>query len=259
MIDLNSKLPYYSQLKESILNQINSGVLAKGEKIPSELDLVEQYGISRPTVRQALGELVQEGYLIKKRGLGTFVSSPVITGNANVFRTFAEEMVASGLTHHAKLISSRMIQAPDKLAAELKIKPGSDVFEIVRLRLANDEPLAIRTSFIPCALYSDLLQEDMEGVPLYVLFQKKGIAAKGSTQSFQAVAALQEEAELLQVEQGAPMMLCRGVAYDENNVPIEKYKALHLGSRFRFTVEQSSRGPASLVQDEMTPFEQIHF
>ncbi|WP_222850463.1 GntR family transcriptional regulator [Paenibacillus tengchongensis] len=259
MIDLNSKLPYYSQLKEYILNQINSGVLEKGNKIPSELDLAEQYGISRPTVRQAIGELVQEGYLVKKRGLGTFVSSPIITGNANVFTTFAEEMMASGLKHGAKLISNRIVQASDKLASELKIKYGSHVFEIVRLRLANDEPLAIRTSFIPCELYPDLLQEDLEGIPLYVLFEKRGLIANGSTQSFQAVSALPEEAELLQVEDGSPMMLCSGVAYNEKKIPIEKYKALHLGNRFRFTIEQSIKTPAALLQEGIMSFEQIHF
>lgn len=259
MIDNKSKLPYYTQLKEWILHQIDNEVLNKGEKIPSEMDLAQLHGISRPTVRQAIGELVQEGYLIKKRGLGTFVSSPVITGNANVFTTFAEGMRASGLTDQAKLIHSEIIQASDKLAEDLSIIPGSNVFKIVRLRLANNEPLAIRTSLIPCKLYPELLKEDLEGVPLYDLLQRKGYTAMGSSQSFQAVGALAEEAELLQVETGTPMILWNGVAFNEKNVPIEKYKALYVGSRFRFTIEQVGKYQAGSMHEELMPIGPIHF
>lgn len=259
MIDNKSKLPYYTQLKEWILQQVDSGILKKGEKIPSEMDLAQQHGISRPTVRQAIGELVQEGYLIKKRGLGTFVSSPIITGNANVFTTFADGMRASGLADQAKLIHGQMIQASEKLAEDLLISPGSNVFKIVRLRLANDEPLAIRTSFIPCKLYPELLEEDLEGVPLYELFQRKGHTAMGSSQSFQAVGALTEEAELLQVDTGTPMILWNGVAYNEENIPIEKYKALYLGSRFRFTIEQVKKSQVGSMHEELMPIGPIHF
>lgn len=239
MIIFNSKLPYYYQLKDYLLEQIEKGVYKQGDKIPSENELVQMCGISRPTVRQALNELMQEGYLVKKRGIGTFVASPVFTGNANTFRTFAEEMTATGHKHTAKLVRAETIEASEKAAEELNIKLNSPVYKITRLRLANEEPLVIRTSIIPCHLFPNLLEEDLENIPLYETMEKRGIKPLRSKQTFQAVGATKEEANLLNAEIGDPLILWNGIVYGENDTPIEMVRALYLGSRFRFAVDQT--------------------
>lgn len=239
MIIFNSKLPYYYQLKDYLIEQIEKGIYKQGEKIPSENELVQMCGISRPTVRQALNEMMQEGYLVKKRGIGTFVANHVYTGNANTFTTFAEEMTATGHNHMAKLVRAEMIEASEKVASELNIEVSSSVFEITRLRLANEEPLVIRTSIIPSHLYPNLLDEDLESIPLYETMEKRGLSPTRSKQTFQAVAATEEEAKLLNVEIGAPLILWKGIVYGEQDMPIEMVRALYLGSRFRFTVDQT--------------------
>lgn len=237
MIDKNSRLPLYVQLKDWIIEQIEKGQFKEGNKIPTEHKLSDMHDISRPTVRQALSELVQEGYLVKKRGLGTFVAIPTFTGEATIFRTFAEEMDLFGFEHDAKLITAKTYQAPAELADALAISPEEEVYEIVRLRLANGKPLAIRTSIIPVKLYPKLLDEDLKN--LYSLFEQKGIYPTRSRQWFQAVPATNEEANLLQVAVGAPLMLWDGMVYSENEQPLEKVKVCYLGSHFRFEIEQS--------------------
>ncbi len=252
MINHESKMPYYTQLKEALLGKIEKGVYAKGEKLPSEMELALQNGISRPTVRQAIAELVQEGYLEKRRGIGTFVASPLITGNAAVFKTFAEEMAAHGRQHEARIIRAHTIGASGKTAEELQVKQGGSIFEIVRLRLADGEPLVIRTSFVPSCRFPELLKKDLEKKPLYELLANNGAKPARATLWFQATAAIKEEARLLQIAEGDPLSLWNGLVYDEKNQPIEKFKAVYVGSRFRFEVKQT-RSSSLLANQAIEP------
>jgi len=237
MIDKHSRLPLYVQLKDWIIEQIEKGQFKEGGKIPTEHTLSDMHEISRPTVRQALSELVQEGYLVKKRGLGTYVAVPTFTGDANVFRTFAEEMDYLGFEHDAKVITAKTYQASVELAEALLISAKEEVYEIVRLRLANGKPMAIRTSIIPVKFFPNLLEEDLKN--LYSLFEQKGIYPARSRKWFQAVSATNEEANLLQVAVGAPLLLWDGMVYTEENQPLEKVKVCYLGSHFRFEIEQT--------------------
>lgn len=249
MTDQNSRLPLYIQLKLWILNQIKSGKFKAGEKIPSENYLSKLHGISRPTVRQALSELVHEGFLVKKRGLGTYVSIPQIIEDATVFRTFGEEMDMLGFMHSAKIVAKKQYSSSRELAEILSINPGDKVFEIIRLRLANEKPLAIRTSIIPSEIYPNLLEEDLQ--TLYPLFAKKGIYPFRSKQTFQAVPALKEEATLLNVPVGEPLMLWEGIVFSQNNKPIEKVKVYYLGSQFRFEISQyRQKTDVQVVEDK---------
>ncbi|TCN21149.1 GntR family transcriptional regulator [Mesobacillus foraminis] len=240
-MDQNSRLPLYIQLKMWIIKQIENEVFKSGGKIPTEHNLSEMHNISRPTVRQALSELVQEGYLTKRRGLGTFVSSPLFTGDATIFRTFAEEMEIFGFSHSAKLIDKKIYPASSSLAKSLCIEEGDEVFELVRLRYAIGKPLAIRTSIIPVKLYPNLLEENLE--ELYSLFAQKGIFPKRSKQTFQAVPANEKEAELLNVTEGTPLMLWEGIVFTTNELPMEKVKVVYLGSHFRFEIDQTRQQP----------------
>lgn len=239
MIDPSSKFPLYIQLKQLILSKINQGIFEKGEKIPAEHVLAEKYQISRPTVRQALGELVQEGYLVRKRGLGTYVSLPVITGDGSVFRTFAEEMKLSGYSHSAKLILAEQQTADADTAKDLMIPEGNDVYKIVRLRLVDNKPLAIRTSLIPATIFPNLLEKDLEKNTLYNLFNEVGFTPSHSTQVFQAVSASKQEALLLEINHLEPLMKTEGIVYNDDNIPFEKVKVVYIGSQFRFQIEQS--------------------
>ena len=247
MIDFNSRIPFYLQLKELLLKEIESGHYKSGDKIPTEFELCDKYNISRPTVRQAVNELVQDGYLVRKRRSGTFVSPKIFMKNATIFRTFAEEISEEGLTHSAKLIKKEIFEATEELAKILKVQPGEPLFNIVRLRLANNEPLVIRNSIIPCYLDPNLFEEDLEKLILYEHFSCKGYQPYRSKQTFQAVKASKKEAELLGIMEKDPLMSWDGVVYLEGDIPLEKVKVLYIGSRFCFEIDQTTKN-ANVVQ-----------
>jgi len=239
LIDFNSRIPFYLQLKELLLKDIEGGVYKSGDKIPTEFELCDAYQISRPTVRQAVDELVREGYLVRKRRLGTFVSPRVFTKAATIFRTFAEEISEKGLPHSAKLIKKEIVKASEELAKILKVNPGDPLFHIVRLRLADNEPLVIRDSIIPCYLDEDLFDQDLEELILYEHFGKKGYYPYRSKQTFQAVKASKEEAGLLEIQENDPLLSWDGIVFLEGDIPLEKVQVLYVGSRFCFEIDQT--------------------
>ncbi|APH03498.1 GntR family transcriptional regulator [Bacillus weihaiensis] len=235
----NSHIPLYVQIKQELLRKIEGGQYIVGMQLPSEHELMEYYGVSRPTVRQAIVELVQEGVLVRGRGRGTFVSQPLITSNAQVFTTFADIMKAKGVEQGARVIEKNQSLTSEQLSRELEISLGEEIYEIVRLRLGNKEPLVIRTTQVSSKLCPGLLEEDVENKTLYSIFQEKyGLVPAGATQTFQAVKATAFEANLLKIEIGEPLMLWEGVVYTQNRIPIEKAKALYRGDRFSFNINQ---------------------
>ena len=230
---------FYYQIKEHLISKIASGEFKIGAKLPSEFQLAEEYGVSRPTVRQAILELVQEGVFSRSRGRGTFVLPPVITSDAHAFVSFAEEMREKGMEHGALLISARTINATQTMAADLDVVVGAPVYEIVRVRMANGEPLVLRTLQVPVALAPNLLERALETSPIYdILKNEYGLIAAGSSQYFSAIAASEEEAALLEINPGDPLGLWRGVTFSSKRAVIARTKAVYRGDRFRFALRQ---------------------
>lgn len=235
----NPNIPYYYQIKEDILRKIENGVFRLGQQLPPENQLVEEYGVSRPTIRQAIVELVQDGLLVRGRGKGTFVTKSLISSNVQVFSTFAETMKIKGFEQRAKLIKINTIIASEHIANDLQIPVGSKVYEIVRLRFGDGEPLVIRSMQISADKFPDFLNKDLETDSLYSIFQQKyGVFPVSATQTFQAVLTSKYEADLFEIDIGTPLMHCEGVIYSIQKTPIERVKALYRGDRFSFTVNQ---------------------
>lgn len=238
-IQFNPSLPFYFQIKEDILKKIEDGTYKIGDQLPSEYQLIEEYDVSRSTVRQAVTELVQEGILVRGRGRGTFVSQPLITSNAQVFTTFAEAMQDKGVEQQSRLIDLKRISASEKIAKDLKIAVGESVIVIIRLRMGNNEPLVIRTTHIAEKLCPGIEEENLELEPIYSIFKHKyGLVPAGATQTFQAVTASEMESDFLQIDEGSPLMLWKGIIYTAQDVPIERVKAIYRGDRFQFEVQQ---------------------
>jgi GntR family transcriptional regulator len=236
-----SDRPYYYQIREHLLKRIWSGEFPAGSQLPSESELAAAYGVSRPTIRQAVADLVQEGVLTRARGKGTFVAPPAIAADAEIFQSFAEEMSARGVRHTARLVSAQEIEATESAAADLEVRVGEPVYEVTRVRLGDGEPLVIRTLQIPARVCPGLLERDLERVPLYeVLRRETGLVASGSVQWFSAVRARKDEALLLDVEPGGPLLLWRGVTYTAEGTPLARTKALYRADRYRFRIRQGS-------------------
>src|SRR4051812_17560519 len=125
----NGPMPRYYQLKEIIRQKVSNGLWAPGTPIPSERELCEQYGISRMTARQSITELVNEGYLYREQGKGTFVAQPKITQQLTLLTGFTEDMEARTKRPSAQVLSQKMVSATADSAAILRVKIGQLLFE----------------------------------------------------------------------------------------------------------------------------------
>lgn len=230
-------IPYYYQIKEDLKRQIQEGLLAPGEKIPTENDLVKEYQVSRPTIRQALAELVQEGLLVRTRGRGTFVAHSLITDNARVFTTFMGpgqwESVTSQVIHYA------VRPAAPNVEKALGLKPDSTVVELMVLLQRRNERLAYRTFFIPSGFLPDPSRLDFDHGPIFPLLQEEyGFIVYSAVQTFYAAGAGKEEARILEVRPGTPIMIWEGVLYTKDSRPLAYVRTVFRGASFHFTIVQ---------------------
>jgi GntR family transcriptional regulator len=230
-----SPLPRYYQLKEIMKEKIRSEEWKPGDLIPSERELGEQYGISRMTARQAITELVNEGLFYREQGKGTFVSRHKITQQLINLTSFSEDMKARGQRPGSKVVAAQMVPADEALAERLRIKPGQLVFRIQRLRLADDEPLAIEVSNLSFMGCERLLEEDFEKNSLYrVLEEKYGQTLMEAEQEIEAGLMGPEESQMLKVSVGTAALFIRRTTYAERDQPIEYAKSTYCGNKYIF-------------------------
>lgn len=238
-IDKGSPLPYYYQVREALRDQIVSGAWPVGAQLPTEADICRMFEVSRTTVRQALAELLNEGLIRKEKGRGTFVAEPKIRERLVERLTgFYEDMVAQGLRPETRVLEKAVIGAPKAVASWLEVDPGSPVLRLHRLRLVRGEPFLIVVSYIPEALCPGLGRYDFETLSLYrLLEQEYGLKLARGRRFIEAIAASEQDAQLLGITRGAPLMYLRSVTYLADGRPVEYYEAKHRGDRSRFEVE----------------------
>ncbi|MBV9710779.1 MAG: GntR family transcriptional regulator [Ktedonobacteraceae bacterium] len=231
----NSPVPRYYQLKEIMRERVRVGAWKPGDLIPSERELGETYGISRMTVRQAITELVNEGLFYREQGRGTFVSHNKITQQLIHLTGFTEDISARGQRPSTKVISAAMHPADETIAEKLRISPGTSIFRLQRLRLADDEPLAIELSQILFKDCERLLEEDLEHNSLYRLLETKyGVTLMEADQEIEAGLASNEDAQILKIPPGGAVLYTRRVTYTERNQPVEYAKAVYCGHKYTF-------------------------
>lgn len=228
----------YYQIRTHLLEMIESGQLKTGDRVPSERELTEQFGVSRMTARQALKELEALGYLSRQQGKGTFVTTPKLVQPLAGLTSFTEEMRQRGLVPGAVVLAVEEVLAGWRVAEALGISQTAPVLRLQRLRLADGLPLALEISHIPSALCPGLGQADFENQSLYkMLADRYGIRLIRAAQSLEAVAASPYEAAMLQVKEGTPLLLIERVSQNSKERPVEFVRSLYRGDRYRFTAE----------------------
>lgn len=238
MLDSNSPIPLYYQLKSFILNQITTGVWKAGEQIPSEAELCEQFQVSRTTIRQAINELVTQGKLIRTQGRGTFVTQYNIEKPLFFLVGFSQDMKQRGLKPQSRILKFETIPPSGYIASVLNLKENEPVIVIKRLRLADDQVMAIDISYLPFNRYFDLLNENLEKDSLYeILARKFETLPMRSVRSIEAIACKPPEDKLLDVKAGFPILFIVGTNYDQNDRPFEHAESYYRGDRFSFNVE----------------------
>jgi len=228
-------LPRYYQLMEIVREKVRTSAWPPGAAIPSERDLCEQYGISRMTARQAIVELVHDGLLYREQGRGTFVATPRIAQHLLSLTGFTQDMRSRDVQPGAKVLTVEMWPADDAAADRLRLKPGSPVFRLRRLRLADAEPLAVETSVVSFLGCDRLLDDNLAEESLYHLLESKyGLVLDQADQEVEAHSAFGEQATLLGIAEGAPVLRTRRVTYDARHQPVEYATSVYRGDKYTF-------------------------
>jgi GntR family transcriptional regulator len=224
-------LPKYYVLKEQILTLIEDAV--PGTLIPTERALAEQYGTSRTTVRQAIGELVAEGRLDRTQGRGTFVAPPKVT-HVRQLTSFTDDAASQGMTASARILDISEVPADTVTAKRLAVEPGAGVHRVERIRLVNGEPLAHETAFLAGDLPDLAGNVEVRGSLYSALREDYGIRISEVEDTVETKLAGPEEVRLLDVEMGAPMLLVHRLGLDPDGRPVEWTESVFRGDRFRF-------------------------
>ncbi len=228
------KLPMYYRIQQAILEQIQGGKLQPGGLLPSEAEIAQQYQVSRITAKRALDELVRLGRAYRLQGRGTFVAQPRIR-EISGFRSFSEDIRARGFVPSSRVLEFAQDAPDDAVRERLHLPEGENVFRLKRLRLASDEPVAVETAYLPCRICPGLLHEDLAGGSLYtVLMEKYQVLPTWADAEIEAAAASREEALLLKLKTGTPVLAARRVTYAANYDAIEAVVSIYRGDRFTF-------------------------
>ncbi|WP_338818235.1 HTH-type transcriptional repressor NagR [Moorella thermoacetica] len=238
-LNMDPRIPLYYQLMQLFRQQIEEGEYQPGDSFPSENELCERFGVSRPTVRQALNELVREGLLHRVKGKGTFVSAPKIQQDfMQKLVSFTEEMQQKGLKGTTRVLSLQLVPALKNVAAYLTLAIEEPVFQLDRLRFINDEPIVVVTTYLPQKYCPTLNQQDLNNQSLYkTLEDQYSIRISRARRILEVIAATEEYAKLLEIDVGAPIQLSRTIAWDQYNRPIEFSIARYRGDRSQFTID----------------------
>jgi len=239
IIDFKSHIPFYVQLIELLKTHIQEGEWGPGEQIPSELELCNNYRVSRTVVRQALREMELDQIITRRKGKGTFVAKPKINeGLIQKLTGFYQDMVERGLDPKTKVLHQRISSANKKISKYLEIPIGSEVIDIYRLRYIHDEPIQLVTTYIPYQLSPTLEHVDLTNRSLYEYLEvENGIKIARGKRYIEAVLSNEEEARLLEIDERDPLIMLDSVSYSETGQVIEYYHAVHRGDRSRFEVE----------------------
>jgi GntR family transcriptional regulator len=234
MINKNSPVPIYHQLEAYIKQQIESGILMEEAVIPSEREFAERFQISRMTVRQAINNLVADGYLKRQKGKGTFVNKKKVEQELQGMTSFTEDMLSRGMSPSSTLLSFQIIPADKKTAADLRIEENDFVYKIKRIRLADNAPMAIETAYIPVELVPGLTVEN-SNLSLYQYIEEHlSLSISEATQEIEASIASNPDAETLGITIGDPILLIERISYLQNEVPFELVKSIFRADRYRF-------------------------
>ncbi len=237
MAELNqiNGIPLYIQIREVLLNKIQQKEIHNGEQLPTEEDLAKEFNVSRMTVRQALGELVHEGVLQRRRGIGTFVVSQHITRHYSRLTSFFEEAQEQGLKPSSFPLEMKLIEADENLAKTLNITIGDKVHLIQRLRLLNNDPIALNIVWMPYNLFPDLKKEQLEG-SLYSYYQSHNMPVVWASQRIEARVATHEQSQLLKLSKNAPILYSARITYSKNDIPIELVEAFASGAPYAIEI-----------------------
>lgn len=228
------KVTKQSHTRQQVLDLIQR--LGVGTAIPSERQLSADLGVSRLTVRAALDDLAREGYLVRRRGSGTYVQHPKISQELTI-TSFSEDMRRRGMVPGSRTLSMETILAGARLGRSLQVSPSEQILVIKRLRLADGESMAIETLHLPQGLVPGLSAKDLSGSFYELLQERYGIHIAYGTQAIEPTVTNEEESAALGVPLHSPAFLFERTSLDERDRTVEFVHSVYRGDRYRIVTE----------------------
>ncbi len=247
-INRDLPIPYYYQIVQILRDAIQDHEAApeQGETLfPSETELAEFFQVNRGTIRHALETLEREGLIYREKGRGTFLQRRRVELDLTRLCSTTEDLLARGWSPASRLLSFSEMTPGLHIQRHLHLREGETVWQIYRLRLANNEPISLQWSVIPRRLAPDLNQKDLAGSLYYILKNEYGIEMKTADQTIRARGATAEEAQSLQTSENEAVFEISRVTYDQESRPVEHLDSLWRGDRYDFHVRlYTGRGEA---------------
>jgi GntR family transcriptional regulator len=233
-VDRYSPVPMYYQVAQQLEHAIETGELAPGTRLDGELALAAQLGVSRPTLRRAIEYLVDRGYLVRRRAVGTQVVHPKVRRPVELTSLY-DDLTASRKDPRTKVLSLEAVPASDRVAHALGLEDGVDVLALERLRYADGQPLAVMRNWLPVGVV-ELDAGRLERAGLYQLMRNAGVTLHLASQTIGARGASAAEAKLLQAAKGEPLLTMERTTYNENGQPVELGDHIYRASLYSFEI-----------------------
>jgi DNA-binding GntR family transcriptional regulator len=233
-VDRYSPVPMYYQVAQQLEQAIETGELPPGTRLDGELALADQLGVSRPTLRRAIEYLVDRGYLVRRRAVGTQVVHPKVRRPVELTSLY-DDLTASRKDPRTKVLFLEAVPASDRVAHALGLEDGVDVLALERLRYADGQPLAIMRNWLPKGVV-ELDAGRLERAGLYQLMRAGGITLHLASQTIGARGASAAEAKLLQAHKGEPLLTMERTTYNENGQPVELADHIYRASLYSFEI-----------------------
>lgn len=237
VIDQQSKIPLYYQLKEKLKKKILKGEFKEGDLLPSEREFSELYDISSTTIRRALNDLVHENFLERKAGKGTFVRRGKVKRDLRKVLGFTQNMKEMGLVPSTKVLSKKVASANAFAMERMGLKKGDKIVKLERLRLANDVPMMLETRYIRTDLCPGIQEEELSSSLWKVFESVYGCKPFRHSQNLRIAEISEDSASLLGLEGQALVFLIKGTTYLEDGQAIECEESLYRSDKYDLAFE----------------------
>lgn len=232
VLQRDSAVPLYAQLEEILRARIAGGEWQANQRIPSENELNKAYGLSRMTARAVLTKLVNDGLLFRVPGKGTFLAPVKISAVSPAYAGVREQLESMGYQTSTELLSIGREAPSVKVRKKLRLLEGQDVYALHRVRSVQGEPISLHHSYVPAHLATDLDQHDTVNEQLCVVLEVNfSLAMKHVQEKLEAVSVTSEEARLLQMRKGQPVLLLEDLISDVHGTPFEYSSIVFRGDK----------------------------
>lgn len=261
VLDPQRPEPLYVQLRDLLRRQIESGLIAVGEQLPTEAELMARHRVGRATVRQAVLELARQGYVYRHRGRGTFVCRRRPTDGIEPLISFTAEMAARGLKAGARVLELKQIVPPPDIASKLQLAPGELAIYSRRLRTADELPLAVETSYLVQAIVGEISRSELKGSLYQLLVHRRGLRLGRALQAVTPALAEPAVAAALGISPGTPVLVMERQTFLADGRPLEAMTFIYRGDIYRLETEiaagvahvsglRSPEGPAAVRRED---------